>query len=143
MNLLIQINKTSWRKPIYLYKNMLNLDFLQILSIQKRYASSFLKNFLHFLIIFQVNFELLNFLLPKDFFFSWTFAICALKWWFSLKQASHMLHLNGLFASWAVLCIQVKFLSKAKGQLISKANFHVLIWTKNPTKLFFDFCPCL
>ena len=31
----------------------------------------------------------------------------------------------------------------AKGQLISKANSLVLIWTKNPTKLFFDFCPSL
>ena len=30
-----------------------------------------------------------------------------------------------------------------KGQLISKANFLVLIYTKNPTKLFFDFCPSL
>ena len=31
----------------------------------------------------------------------------------------------------------------SKGQLISKANFLVLIWTKNQTKLFFDFCPSL
>ena len=31
----------------------------------------------------------------------------------------------------------------AKGQLISKANLLVLIWTKNPTKLFLDFCPSL
>ena len=29
----------------------------------------------------------------------------------------------------------------AKGQLISKANFHVLIWTKKGMKLFFDICP--
>jgi hypothetical protein len=28
----------------------------------------------------------------------------------------------------------------AKGQFISKANFLVLICTKNPTKYFFDFC---
>ena len=30
-----------------------------------------------------------------------------------------------------------------KGQLISKANFLVLIWANNLTKLFFDFCPSL
>ena len=30
-----------------------------------------------------------------------------------------------------------------KGQLISKANFLVLIWTKNRIKLFFDFFPSL
>ena len=28
-----------------------------------------------------------------------------------------------------------------KGQLISKANFEVFIWTKNWTKIFFYFCP--
>ena len=28
-----------------------------------------------------------------------------------------------------------------KGQLFSKANFLVLIWTQKWTKLFFDFCP--
>ena len=28
-----------------------------------------------------------------------------------------------------------------KGQIISKANFLVLIGTKKHTKLFFDFCP--
>ena len=32
-------------------------------------------------------------------------------------------------------------LAAAKGQLISKANFLVLIRTKKRTKLFFDFCP--
>ena len=31
----------------------------------------------------------------------------------------------------------------ATGQSISKANFLVLIWTKKPTKLFFEFCPSL
>ena len=31
--------------------------------------------------------------------------------------------------------------SGGKGQLISKANFLVLIWTKKQTKLFFDYCP--
>ena len=30
-----------------------------------------------------------------------------------------------------------------KGQIISKANFLVLIWTKKWTKLFVDFCPSL
>ena len=29
----------------------------------------------------------------------------------------------------------------AKGQLISKANSTVFIWTKNQTKIFFYFCP--
>ena len=30
-----------------------------------------------------------------------------------------------------------------EGQMISKANFLVLIWTKNQTELFFDFCPSI
>ena len=33
--------------------------------------------------------------------------------------------------------------SVTKCHLISKANFLVLIWTKNQTKSFFDFCPHL
>ena len=37
-----------------------------------------------------------------------------------------------------LLCTFVEFISK--GQLISKSNFLVLIWTKKWTKLFFDFC---
>ena len=32
-------------------------------------------------------------------------------------------------------------LRSGKGQLFSKANFFVLIWTKKRTKLFFEFCP--
>ena len=35
------------------------------------------------------------------------------------------------------------FLFLPKSQLISKANFLVLIWTKNRTKYFFDFYPSL
>ena len=31
----------------------------------------------------------------------------------------------------------------SKGHLISKANFLVFTWTKNPTKSLFDFCPSL
>ena len=30
-----------------------------------------------------------------------------------------------------------------KGQLISKANFEVFIWTKKQTKIFLYFCPSL
>ena len=37
---------------------------------------------------------------------------------------------------WAIIQILI-----TKGQLISKANFLVLIWAKNGMKLFFDFCP--
>ena len=33
--------------------------------------------------------------------------------------------------------------SDSKGQLISKWNLLLLIWTKNKTELFFDFCPSL
>jgi hypothetical protein len=33
--------------------------------------------------------------------------------------------------------------SVSKGQISSNANFLVLIWTKNPTKIFFYFCPSL
>ena len=29
----------------------------------------------------------------------------------------------------------------AKGQLISKYPFGIIVWTKIPTKLFLDFCP--
>ena len=36
---------------------------------------------------------------------------------------------------------QIWLLSFIKGQLISKANFRVLIWTKKRTKFFFEFCP--
>ena len=42
------------------------------------------------------------------------------------------------------LCRCTKLLDiSTKSQILSKANFLVLIWTKNPTKLFFDFCPSL
>ena len=34
-----------------------------------------------------------------------------------------------------------KIMPKAKGQLISEANFKVFIWTKNRTKIFLYFCP--
>ena len=36
-----------------------------------------------------------------------------------------------------------RFFSTAKGQLISKCPYSVIIWTKIPTKLFKDFCPSL
>ena len=29
----------------------------------------------------------------------------------------------------------------AKGQLISKCPFGIIVWTKIPAKLFLDFCP--
>ena len=50
---------------------------------------------------------------------------------------------NGTAEMNSVYMVQVRHnLSwAAKGQIISKANFLVLIWTKNRTKLFFDFCP--
>ena len=38
-----------------------------------------------------------------------------------------------------ILCVWENWFYK--GQLISKSNFLVLIWTKNRTKLLFDFCP--
>ena len=34
-----------------------------------------------------------------------------------------------------------KSLTSAKGQLISKCPFGIIVWTKIPTKLFLDFCP--
>ena len=37
--------------------------------------------------------------------------------------------------------IKEKALNIYKGQLISKANFKVFIWTKKPTKIFLYFCP--
>ena len=50
--------------------------------------------------------------------------------------------------SWEIQNFCIWFLTTlcihwVKGQLISKANFLALIWTKKRTKLFFDFCPRL
>ena len=38
---------------------------------------------------------------------------------------------------------QVHIMLKVKGQLISKGLFNVIIWTKNLTNFFKDFCPSL
>ena len=40
-------------------------------------------------------------------------------------------------------CEHKSVLTITKGQVISKANFKVFIWTKNPMKIFLYFCPSL
>ena len=66
-------------------------------------------------------------------------------------------HYNSGSKTAKLLCLQIRLIYKvqlpmtkrhwswfiSKGQLIPKANSLVLIWTKNRTKLFFDFCPSL
>ena len=40
-------------------------------------------------------------------------------------------------------CIFMKYLAFLKGQLISKANSKLFIWTEKTTKMFLYFCPSL
>ena len=47
-----------------------------------------------------------------------------------------------IWTTW-VLTRRLCIVGSEKGQLISKAKFLVLIWTKNRTKLYFDFWPSL
>ena len=66
-------------------------------------------------------------------------------WWLKYNVGS------ALESSWTkVFRLELSLLSTAlfrkdndsfKGQLISKANFKVFIWTKKPTKTFLYFCP--
>ena len=59
------------------------------------------------------------------------------KWFFWLTTTNVLAHCTTRFFFFAL------WLCSIKGQLISKANFLVLIWTKTRTKLLFDFCPSL
>ena len=59
-------------------------------------------------------------------------------------NSSIFILLQFMDALWKNKQFQRKFNSvvlSAKGQLISKAKFKVLIWTKKGTKIFLDFCP--
>ena len=71
---------------------------------------------------------------PFPFLFSFVFLLLFFKY---KRQHSKTLSLRLLYEGVLLSLVSVK------GQLISKANFLVLIWTKKRTKLFFDLCPSL
>ena len=64
-------------------------------------------------------------------------------------MAGNPWHVESILAFYCLKCPECEFNSKeennfvhhAKGQLISKCPFGIIVWTKIPTKLFLDFCP--
>ena len=64
-----------------------------------------------------------------------------LLWYLNPEKKSRQLYLICLLTSTANHVQFSRIGCATKGQIISKSNFLVLIWTKNRTKLFFDFFP--